>query len=1054
MTQIKSWLTILSIFLMFLTSIVFSQEGFNVIINPMATPQFPLLANPDTFITSINGIASTTGSWIATGSMANARRDHTATILDNGKVLIVGWFTNSAELYDPVSGIFSTTGSTIENHGQGSTATVLTDGRVLIVGGNGAQQTAEIYDPITGRFSLTNSLNTVHSYHTATRLLDGKVLIAAGQDNVGPQTHSVAELYDLVTGTFSFADSLIEDRSGHTATLLSNGQVLITGGTQTTTPGFGVSLSSAELYDPTIDSFNLTGSMRRDRSSHTATLLNNDLVLIIGNLFTDNSAELYDVITDAFTPAGNITVPQRGGHTATLLPNGQVLVAGGFVATGPVTTKSAELYDTITNTFSMTDNMITARQQHTATLLPDGRVLVAGGFDGSQNTDLTELFEITNSISNIQLSPPSPTSLVFDERVNITFDYVTNEAGGVRIFIRPFSNGLLTTNYAAHPSPIYPVGSGSGTGFFTIMSGDATVDQLRIQMLNADQGVLLLEFFIPVDYGFSSGADQNPPQISPTPITTGTSGQSLTVQVTLTDESGVQSATVFYRRGGASSYSSSSLSNPSGDTWESTISSGFISERGVEYYLSAQDAAGNSATFPAADPQNNPLVIRVTSSNLLFSSPNTAYRMISVPIDLDNSSPTNVLEDDLGSYDDTQWRLLRYINGNNVEFPNTGNFLSGTGFWLITRAARTLGTGSGTSISTGENYVITLSPGWNQIGNPFAFTVNWNDVVKNANIEDKLVGYSGSANDATGYDFNRTQLLPFEGYFVNNIGTSTTTIEIPPKSATGSSGVAKQNSGLSGLFDLQNDEWTLQLTAQSDRFLDKDNYIGVLNEASDTWDRKDFSEAPFFDSFVSLYFPHEDWEVYPGLYTGDFRSINTEGHFWDFHVKSNIANSEVVLNLANIQNLPSEMDIVLIDKASRISINLLEQDSYTFASGEEGAERDFRIVVGESDFVDSNDLDFSGIPETFTLSQNYPNPFNPETNIDYELPLGSEVKIAVFNLLGQQIRNLFNGKQNAGRYTVSWDGKSGNGLSVATGVYLVRMQAGKFVSVRKVLLTK
>ena len=111
-------------------------------------------------------------------------------------------------------------------------------------------------------------------------------------------------------------------------------------------------------------------------------------------------------------------------------------------------------------------------------------------------------------------------------------------------------------------------------------------------------------------------------------------------------------------------------------------------------------------------------------------------------------------------------------------------------------------------------------------------------------------------------------------------------------------------------------------------------------------------------------------------------------------------------------------------------------------------------MAGKSDFVDSNDLDFSGIPETFTLLQNYPNPFNPETNIDYELPLESEVKVAIYNLRGQRVRTLLDAQQYPGRYAVSWDGKSDNGLSVATGIYLVRMQAGKFVSVRKMLLAK
>ena len=332
--------------------------------------------------------------------------------------------------------------------------------------------------------------------------------------------------------------------------------------------------------------------------------------------------------------------------------------------------------------------------------------------------------------------------------------------------------------------------------------------------------------------------------------------------------------------------------------------------------------------------------------------------------------------------------------------------------------------------------------------------MNFSDVIKSASVENTLVGYQGALNEPTGYDFTRTQLVPFQGYFVNNNSASPATLVIPPQSATGTALLARQDPPVPGIRLTQSNEWIAQITAQADRFLDKDNYIGVLNGASDGWDRHDFSEAPFFDSYISLYFPHEDWQTFSSRYTGDFRSINSEGHFWDFRVKSNIPHSEVILILANIQNLPSGMDVVLIDKASRVSVNWFEQHTHKFPAGEGGVERDFRIVVGQPDFVDRNDLGFSGVPEQFALSQNYPNPFNPETRIDYELPSASDVTIAVYNLRGQQVRHLFSGKQSAGRYTVSWDGKSGSGLSVASGVYLIRMKASKFVSVRKILLAR
>jgi hypothetical protein len=108
-----------------------------------------------------------------------------------------------------------------------------------------------------------------------------------------------------------------------------------------------------------------------------------------------------------------------------------------------------------------------------------------------------------HSISNIKLNPETPTAMLFNQNVNVAFDYVTAEPGGVLIFARPFSGGNLTPNYAAHASGLYPVGIGNGTGSFNIMSGSTVVDHVRFQMKNADQSQVLFEIMVPVQYPYS-----------------------------------------------------------------------------------------------------------------------------------------------------------------------------------------------------------------------------------------------------------------------------------------------------------------------------------------------------------------------------------------------------------------------------------------------------------------------------------------------------------------------------------------------------------------------
>jgi hypothetical protein len=249
-----------------------------------------------------------TGTFSPTGSMTAARGVPTATQLSDGRVLIIGGYAStgdwtagkiivSAEVYDPKSGTFSPTGSMTAARAQ-QTATLLSDGRVLIVGGmevtapNAVKTiaSAELYDPKAGTFSPTGSMTTGRAGVTATLLSGGRVLIAGGYDGNGYVAS--AELYDPKTGTFSPTGSMTTARSSDTATLLSDGRVLIAGGYDSKGP-----LASAELYDPKTGTLSPTGSMTAARGSDTATLLSDGRVLIVGGMDSSGntltSAELY-----------------------------------------------------------------------------------------------------------------------------------------------------------------------------------------------------------------------------------------------------------------------------------------------------------------------------------------------------------------------------------------------------------------------------------------------------------------------------------------------------------------------------------------------------------------------------------------------------------------------------------------------------------------------------------------------------------------------------------------------------------------------------------------
>jgi len=255
------------------------------------------------------------------------------------------------------------------------TATLLASGKVLVTGGVSlagfARQatlgSTELYDPDSGTFSSSGSMTTGRRFHTATLLADGRVLIAGGYDSLGAVAS--AELYDPSTDTFTATGSMITARGGHSAILLGNGTVLIVG-------GYGdrgyPNAARAEIYDPATGLFTVTGPYVGRAGCDfcaPATLLPDGNVLFAGQY----PAQLYDPLTGSFSVTGTMVWDHS---TAAVLTDGKVLFTGGEdFGRSP----RAELYDPESGTFAVTGEMACPRVWHTLTVLPDGTVLAAGG---------------------------------------------------------------------------------------------------------------------------------------------------------------------------------------------------------------------------------------------------------------------------------------------------------------------------------------------------------------------------------------------------------------------------------------------------------------------------------------------------------------------------------------------------------------------------------------------------------------------------------------------------------------------------------------------------
>jgi hypothetical protein len=432
--------------------------------------------------------------------------------------------------------------------------------------------------------------------------------------------------------------------------------------------------------------------------------------------------------------------------------------------------------------------------------------------------------------------------------------------------------------------------------------------------------------------------------------------------------------------------------------------------------------------------------------------------MISIPLNLDNKTASAVLSE-FGSSGNKTWKLYE---GSDIDVSTSAEFIPGRAFWLQHLLGEgkkriTLGAGKTAVVEDGQ---ITLRPGWNQIGNPFTFAIDWllhTDAGENPDIKgpvkwdgQQYIGIGQTDGDSTSF----TELLPWDGYYVYNAANSNQTLVINPVGSRPVGKPAKKAVANDYFPHLIPAGWKINFIASAGDFKDSYNYVGTVEGASDYEDRYDLPELPVIGTYFSLYFDHLDktGATYP--YTIDYREPCNEGALWTLYCKTNVNNRENRLQWKKY-NFPEEYTMAILDISHNRVVDM-EKSSYDFTNQYEQHPVRMMVFAGTEEFVEENlEEERHKLPQKFNLAQNYPNPFNPSTTIGFDIVRLSKVSLEIYNILGQRIIKLVNNRvYDTGSYEVTWNGTNAAGLPVSSGLYFYIIRTENFARSKKMVLIR
>jgi sugar lactone lactonase YvrE len=445
-----------------------------------------------------------------------------------------------------------------------------------------------------------------------------------------------------------------------------------------------------------------------------------------------------------------------------------------------------------------------------------------------------------------------------------------------------------------------------------------------------------------------------------------------------------------------------------------------------------------------------PQTIDLASPPILFPTHNDIsnyvpqdYRIVGIPGRIDTDMNLNAV---LSGVHEKDWQAYMDNGANSGdpdiyldEFDDSGLFHFGNGraFWIINKGNLQIDEQGVTTVNLNmnEEAEIQLHAGWNLITNPFDRAIEWWQVQQSNTAIGPIYKYDGTDNwPNSDNQFNLFE--PYIGYYVDS--PTGMILKIPYGATLGKP-----------LF-LKKHIWQMDIVLSMNKIEKSSIKLGVSEQADSDRDYLDYRKPRAVGIIPSVYFFRPEWDGGYGIFATDIRPEIQDIEKWDFSVTSPL-HQKSTLKFSEIEDVPEQHEIFLLDEFRSVFVNLRDKSEYSFMPVTEIS--NFSVLVGSKETV-LKELE-KVIPTEFELGKNFPNPFNPATVIPVSIPEQSDISLKVYDILGKEIKTIFKGAKQTGKYYFSWDGTNAKKQQVAAGVYLYRLIVNeKNMFIGKMVLVK